>query len=184
MGNIAWYRPGDAEAAMDARRVVEVLNSARSRELAVIIQYMEHHYVAGGLEGLPSLTRQGLGDMWVRSKGTGLTARLTGPPDLVVALKSIAKVEMVHAERFANRVTTLGGVPTVSLGDRCKASSVIEMLELDLAAEEEAVALYTEYMEVCRQEGDEESVTLFEEVLHDERSHSATFRRLLEGRRG
>ena len=169
---------------MDTGRVVEVLNSARARELAVIIQYMEHHYVAGGLEGLPSLTKQGFGDMWVRSRGAGLTAKIMGPPDLVVALKSIAKVEMVHAERFANRITALGGVPTVSPGDRCKAASVIEMLELDLAAEEEAVALYTEYLEVCRSEGDEESQALFEQVLQDERSHSAMFRSLLEGRRG
>ena len=168
---------------MDTQTVVDVLNAARSRELAVIIQYMEHHYTAGGIEGLPSMSRQGFGDMWVRSRGSGLTARLMGPPDSVVTLKSIAKVEMVHAERFANRVTALGGVPTVTPGDRCKASSVPEMLELDLAAEEEAVALYTEYADVCSRAGDEESRMLFDDILGDERAHSAAFRGLLDTRR-
>ena len=167
---------------MDTQRVVDALNSARSRELAVIIQYMEHYYVAGGIEGLPSLAKQGLGDMWIRGRGSGLLAKLAGPPGAVVALKSIAKVEMLHAESFANRVTALGGTPTVTPGDRCKASSVLEMLELDVTAEEEAVALYTEYMDVCRAEGDEESRALFEAILIDERAHSTTFRNLVEGR--
>ena len=61
-------------------------------------------------------------------------------------------------------------------GCRCRA-------ELDLAAEEEAVALYTEYVDLCRAEGDEESRVLFEGILQDERAHSETLRNLVEGRR-
>jgi len=164
---------------MDTQRILDALNSARSRELAVIIQYMEHHYVAAGTVGLPSVVRQTTGDIWVRARGSGLAAKVIPAPDAVVTLKSVAKIEMLHAQSFANRVTALGGVPTVTPGERCKASSVREMLELDLAAEDEAVTLYTDYVELCRQQEDAESATLFEKTLADERAHATTFRRLL-----
>ncbi|MHB8707203.1 MAG: ferritin-like domain-containing protein [Coriobacteriia bacterium] len=163
---------------MDTQRIIDVLNAARARELAVIIQYMEHHYVAASLQGMPSFVEQGLGDMWVGSRGSGF-AKLFGVPGAVVALKSVAKVEMLHAQSLANRVTALGGVPTVTPGDRCKGSSVREMLELDVAAEEQAIALYVADMELCRREGDEDSSALFEKILLDERSHSTVFQDLL-----
>jgi bacterioferritin len=168
---------------MDVQPVIDALNAARSRELAVIIQYMEHHYVAASLEGMPSFTRQTRGDIWVSSRGAGLGARLVGVPGAVVTLKSIAKVEMLHAQSFGNRVTALGGAPTVTPTDRCKASSVREMLELDLAAEGEAIALYADSIDLCRRAGDEASAALFESVLRDERAHSATFRDLLAAAR-
>lgn len=164
---------------MDLGRIVDALNTARSRELAVIIQYMEHHYVAAGSEGLPSLLAQTRGDMWVRSRGSGLGATLAGTPGAVVTLKSVAKVEMLHAQSLGHRVQALGGVPTVTPSDRCKASSVLEMLELDVAAEDEAVALYAESVDLCRGEGDETSARLFEEILLDEHAHLKAFRDLL-----
>ncbi len=167
---------------MNEQRVVDALNAARSRELAVIIQYMEHYYVAGSLEGLPSFTRQTRGDMWVNGRGAGLGARLAGRPGAVVTLKSIAKVEMLHAQSFGNRVTALGGTPTITPAERCKASSVQEMLELDVSAEEEAVALYAQSVDLCRREGDETSAVLFESVLRDERAHLTAFRDLLAAR--
>ena len=168
---------------MGPNNVIETLNAARARELAVIIQYMEHHYVAGALEGLPSGAKQGLGDLWVGSRGSGLAARLVGTPDAVVTLKSVAKVEMLHAQSFANRVTALGGVPTITPSERCKASDVIEMLEFDVAAEQEAIDLYSADIELCRRDGDEESAVLFERILLDERAHSAAFLGLLAKRR-
>ena len=167
---------------MNEQRVIDALNAARSRELAVIIQYMEHHYVAGSLEGLPSFARQTRGDIWVRGRGQGLGARLVGAPGVATALKSIAKIEMLHAQSFGNRVTALGGTPTITPAERCKASTVEAMLELDAAAEDEAVALYTQSVDLCRQEGDEESASLFESVLRDERAHLAAFRDLLAAR--
>jgi len=165
---------------MDAGRVIDALNAARSRELAVIIQYMEHHYVAAGLEGMPSPLKQTRGDLWVSSHGSGFGARLAGTPGPVVTLKSVAKVEMLHAQSFGNRVTALGGTPTVTPGERCKASTVAEMLRLDVAAEDEAVCLYAESMDMCRSEGDEISGALFESILRDEIAHSEAFRALSE----
>jgi bacterioferritin (cytochrome b1) len=164
---------------MDAGRVIDALNAARSRELAVIIQYMEHHYVAAGLVGMPSFAMQTRGDIWVNTHGSGFGARLAGTPGPVVTLKSVAKVEMLHAQSFGNRVTALGGVPTVTPGERCKASTVPEMLRLDVAAEDEAVCLYAESMDMCRSEGDKVSGALFESILRDEIAHSAAFRALI-----
>lgn len=100
-----------------------------------------------------------------------------------MTLKSIAKVEMLHAQSFGHRVTTLGGVPTVTPGERCKASTIREMLEFDVAAEDEAITTYTESIELCRSAGDDESRALFEKILLDERAHWAAFRDLL-GREG
>lgn len=165
---------------MDTDRIIDALNAARSRELAVIIQYMEHHYVAGGLIGLPTILKQARGDIWVSTHGSGLGARLVRTPGPVVTLKSIAKVEMLHAQSFGNRVTALGGVPTVTPGERCKASTVAEMLKLDVAAEDEAVCLYADSMDMCRAEGDEVSAALFESILRDEIAHSAALRALVE----
>jgi bacterioferritin len=143
---------------------------------------MEHHYVAAGLEGLPTFVGQTRGDIWVNAHGSGIGSRLAGPPGAVVALKSIAKVEMLHAQSSANRITALGGTPTITPSDRCKASSVREMLELDVDAESEAVAMYVESIELCRRASDEESAALFERILADERAHLATFRDLLTSR--
>jgi bacterioferritin len=164
---------------MDVERVVTALNAARSRELAVIIQYMEHHYVAAGTVGLPSFPKQTRGDIWVRSRGSGPGALLAGVPGPVVTFKSIAKVEMMHAQSFANRVAALGGVPTVTPGERWKAATVDEMLELDLRAEDEAICLYAESMDMCRGQGDDISGALFDSVLRDEIAHSDAFRGLL-----
>jgi bacterioferritin (cytochrome b1) len=164
---------------VDNKRSIDALNAARSRGLAVIIQYMEHHYVAGSLEGLPSFAKQTGGDIWVRGRGQGLGARLAGAPGAVATLKSIAKVEMLHAQSFGNRVTALGGGPTITPAERCKASTVEEMLERDAAAEDEAVALYMQSVGLCRQQGDEESAALFESALRDERARLAAFRDLL-----
>jgi len=164
---------------MDVERIIEALNAARARELAVIIQYMEHHYVAAGAAGLPSGLKQTRGDVWVGSHGKGPGARLVGMPGPIVMLKSVAKVEMLHAQSFANRIAELGGTPTVTPGERCKATSVTEMLELDVRAEDEAVCLYADSMDMCRGEGDETSGALFESILRDEISHSEAFRELL-----
>jgi bacterioferritin (cytochrome b1) len=166
--------------SVDTDHIIEILNAARSRELAVIIQYMEHHYVAAGIEGHPSFMKQTRGDTWIRGRGSGLAAKLAGKPDAVVTFKSIALVEMMHAQSFGNRVTALGGVPTVTPGERCIASTVREMLAFDISAEEEAVATYSEAIEVCRRAGDAESQALFERILLDERAHETAFQDLLE----
>jgi bacterioferritin (cytochrome b1) len=164
---------------MDAGRIIDALNAARSRELAVIIQYMEHHYVAASLVSMPSFAKQTRGDIWVSAHGSGFGALLAGAPGPVVTLKSVAKVEMIHAQSFGNRVTALGGTPTVTPSERCTASTVAEMLRLDVTAEDEAICLYAESMDMCRSEGDEVSGALFESILRDEIAHSAAFRALI-----
>lgn len=164
---------------VDTERVVEALNAARARELAVIIQYMEHHYVAGGIQGLPGFIAQTRGDIWVSSRGVGVGARLAGAPGAVVALKSIARVEMLHAQSFGNRIAELGGTPTVTPSERCKASDIRAMLELDVTAETEAIDMYRASVDLCRRAGDEQSATLFEKILADEVAHRTAFLGLL-----
>ncbi|MEO0830744.1 MAG: ferritin-like domain-containing protein, partial [Pseudomonadota bacterium] len=46
-----------------------------------------------------------------------------------------------------------------------------ETLECDLAAEQEARAMYKEASEYCREAGDYVTMELFKELLEDEESH-------------
>ena len=41
----------------DTRSIVDVLNELRAAELAVIVQYMRHHYVATGVDGITTTSK-------------------------------------------------------------------------------------------------------------------------------
>ncbi|MBC7227857.1 MAG: ferritin [Thermoflexales bacterium] len=133
-------------------QLMDKLNAAIARELQVSIQYMWQH------------------------------VRISGPYAASIGdvLKKTAITEMKHAEAIAERVDYLGGVPTtkpapITVGDDWR-----EMLQLDVKAEEEAIAMYKEIIALARQEGDIVTAKLFEEILMDEEEHHNEFRTLLE----
>lgn len=136
---------------MGREKVVDALNRGRARELAVIMQYMDHHYEAAGLESPPAAE----------------------------ALEEIARVEMKHAEALAERIVYLGGTPTTKPDEIKRATDLREMLELDLGAENEAIAMYKGFIKVCVEEDDPTSRRLFEDILSDEEGHADTFETLL-----
>ena len=130
------------------RKVIDLLNQARSRELSAISQYMAQHY---------ELEDSDFGK-------------------LASKLKEIAIQEMKHAEELAERILYLHGEPTSKPdGTAKKGQEISEMLSTGIGLESEAVKMYNEASLVCAQEKDQVSKELFEKLLKDEEEHLDTF---------
>jgi bacterioferritin len=95
------------------------------------------------------------------------THHVTGIKGAVVEgiFKEIAITEMKHAEEIAERLSYLGGAPTVKPDNVFVGSDLEEMLRLDEGAEEEAITLYKQTIKVASDEGDTTTRRLFEKIL-------------------
>jgi len=137
---------------MADQALIDTLNDLRSRELAVSMQYMRHHYLVTGPEGLA----------------------------LADEFKAVAITEMKHAEALAERIDFLGGDPTVKPAPFPSGDSTLEeMAETDLASEKEAVDLYRAAVQQAAEAGDVTTRRLLESILADEEDHVDTFQRML-----
>jgi len=87
---------------------------------------------------------------------------------------------MKHAEAIAERLVYLGGTPTLKPDPIFVGDNLKEMLQNDVKAEEEAIALYKQTIKVADQESDVTTRRLFEEILGAEEEHHGTFTKLLE----
>lgn len=132
--------------------LLDLLNQAIARELQVSIQYMWHHVMWSGVKGFA-----------VKDE-----------------LKSVAIVEMKHAEDIAERLFYLGETPTTKPDPIVMATSLKEMLEADMKAEEEAINLYKKIIELAHKEEDYTTAQLFRSILADEEDHHDTFEGILE----
>ena len=135
-----------------SKELLDMLNKAIARELQVSIQYMWQHVLWGGVKGFATKD----------------------------AFQSIAIEEMKHAEKIAERLYYLGGMPTtkpepIIVGDTLKAR-----IEQDIKDEENAIQLYTKIIEMARKEGDEVTNLMFRHILEDEENHHDTFTTLYE----
>jgi bacterioferritin len=80
--------------------------------------------------------------------------------------------EMVHADRFIDRIIFLEGFPNLqTLNPLRIGENVQEIMEADLAIEMSARALYQEGAEYCLQVKDYPSRDLFEALMTDEEGH-------------
>ncbi len=80
--------------------------------------------------------------------------------------------EMVHADKFVDRIIFLDGFPNLQVLDPLRiGQDVKEILEADLAAEQEARALYQEAAAYCHSVKDFPTRDLFEELMTDEEGH-------------
>ncbi len=137
---------------MASEKLMELLNKGIARELQVSVQYMWQHVLAKGVESAA----------------------------IEDILKKIAITEMKHAEAIAERLAYLGGTPTTKPDPIFVGGSLKEMLQTDVKAEEEAMALYKQTIKVADEEGDSTTRRLFEEILAEEEEHHDTFTKLLE----
>ncbi len=130
------------------KKVIDLLNEARSRELTAISQYMAQHY---------ELEDQDFGKLASR-------------------LKEIAIQEMKHAEKLAERILYLKGEPTSKPdGVAKKGQSIADMLATDVALETQAIEMYNNASVICAAEKDQISKEVFEELLKDEEEHLNIF---------
>ena len=125
-------------------KVIEYLNRGLRSELTAINQYMLHSRKLEhwGLNGLAQKEMQE------------------------------ATEEMGHADRFIRRIIFLEGEPGMQELDPLRiGNDVREVLENDLAAEKEALALYREAAGCCEKARDYASRDLFTALLADEEGH-------------
>jgi bacterioferritin len=96
--------------------------------------------------------------------------------------KDIAIQEMKHAEKIAERLWYLDGVPTTKPAPIQVGGEMWEMVDNDIAAEESAINLYKEIMEVAKAEGDPTTRFIFEQILEQEEEHHDFFTSLKQGK--
>ena len=125
-------------------KVIEVLNKARALELHAIHQYMNQHY---------SLDDMDYGE-------------------LAANMKLIAIDEMRHAENFAERIKELGGEPTTNKeGKVVTGQDVPAIYESDANQEDATIEAYSQFLAVCKEQGDIVSARLFERIIEEEQAH-------------
>ncbi len=136
---------------MTSKKLMDLLNRGIARELQVSIQYMWQHVLVKGLES-------------------------AAVKDI---FKKIAITEMKHAEEIAERLAYLGETPTLKPDPIFVGDSLEEMLENNVKAEEEAIALYKQTIKAADNEGDVTTRRLFEGILGQEEAHHDMFTKLL-----
>ena len=125
-------------------KVIEYLNRGLRSELTAINQYWLHYRML---------------DNW-------------GLKDLAKKWREESIDEMKHADKFVERIIFLDGFPNMQVLDPLRiGQNVKEMLECDLAAEQDARALYQEAATHCHSVKDYPSRDLFEELMKDEEGH-------------
>jgi bacterioferritin len=126
------------------KNVIEALNKARAMELLAIHQYMNQHY---------NLDNMDYGE-------------------LAAKVKLIAIDEMRHAEMFAERIKELDGEPVTEHGAKVqKGQKVQAMFSFDAKLEDDTIDVYNQFAAVCRENGDSQSMKLFETIINDEQIH-------------
>jgi bacterioferritin len=143
----------------DVERVIGVLNEALATEIVCVLRYKQHHFAA-----------------------TGLSAHAVADE-----FAEHASEEQEHADRFAERISQLGGSPDMNPAtlvgrahsEYTTAPQLIEMIKENLVAERVAIASYTEIITWL---GDADVTTrrLFEDVLAVEEEHASDMITLLE----
>jgi len=138
-----------------SQKLLEYLNKAISRELQVTVQYMWQHVQWAGVE------HYAVSDEF----------------------KSIAIEEMKHAEKIAERLWYLGGVPTTKPAQITVGGELWEMVDYDIQAEAEAIEMYKDIQKVAEAEGDVTTRFIFEQILEQEEEHHDFFISLKEGKK-
>jgi len=113
-----------------------MLNDAIAREIQVSIQYMWQHVQVIGVKGIAVQDQ----------------------------FKQTAITEMKHAEKIAERLWYLEGTPTTKPAAIKVGESLKEFLELDTKAEEEAILMYKQIIELAQKEGD--VINLYEQMAN------------------
>lgn len=143
----------------DREKILRLLNEALATEIVCTLRYKRHYHTAKGLTSL-SVAQEFLAH---------------------------AREEDMHAEKFADRITQLGGEPDFSPDSLTRRShaeyvegkTLVEMIREDLVAERVAIESYKEIIEYL---GTTDPTTrrLFEEVLAVEEEHAEDMHTLID----
>ena len=130
--------------AENRKKSVEVLNKAVQEELFATHQYMYFHFHCEDMGYKP------LADLFHR----------------------ISIREMIHVEKFAERILFLKGDVDMKVPRSITyTQDVAEMLKISANLEHETVEMYNRFAAECAAEGDNASKKMFEEILAEEEDH-------------
>ena len=125
-------------------KVIDFLNEALKNELTAINQYWLHYRML---------------DNW-------------GVARLAAFEREESIDEMKHADKLADRILFLGGLPNFQLLGRLRVGETVEeILKADLAVEEEAIPLLKDAIAHCESVRDYVSRDLFADILESEEHH-------------
>ena len=125
-------------------KVIDFLNEALKNELTAINQYWLHYRML---------------DNW-------------GVARLAHFEREESIDEMKHADKLADRILFLGGLPNFQLLGRLRVGETVEeILKADLAVEEEAIPLLKDAIAHCESVRDYVSRDLFSDILESEEHH-------------
>jgi bacterioferritin len=132
--------------------LINYLNKALSMEIGAILQYMNHSYT------------------------------VMGPYRNTVAdqLEKNARDEMEHMEYVSEKIVAYGGVPTTQPAAMYTATTVTEMLNQDLAAENKAIELYEKIIKMGEEYGDTDLYKTIEDITSVEYKHKETLEKMLK----
>jgi bacterioferritin len=135
---------------MGNNKIIDALNAARKEELTSILQYLQHHYLAKGLES----------------------------PPVADLLKEFSITEMKHAYALAERITALGGKPATNVDPLQVPEKLIDMIKVNLVLEGRAIKSYKEWIKLASD--DPTTRRMLESILADEEEIAAKLSSLLE----
>lgn len=127
-----------------SQKVIDLLNEVLTNELTAINQYFLHARMC---------QNWGYERLWHQVRDESID-------------------EMKHADRVIARMLYLEGFPNVQrLGKVTIGQTVDEQLKLDRALEQHAIPVLNQGIATCRQEGDNGTAELLEDILEDEEEH-------------
>jgi len=138
---------------MDRKKSIELLNKAVAEELSAIHQYMYFHFILDDL-------------------GYDLLAGI---------FKKTAIDEMLHTERFAERILFLGG--EIEMKPAHEVEYIKEphkMLKWAMESEDEAMEMYNDFAVECTRAKDSGTKQVFESIITDEERHFEGFEQEFE----
>ncbi len=135
---------------MGKEKIIEVLNKVRVEELTAIMQYLQHHYRAKGINS----------------------------PAVSEIFKKLSIVEMKHAYALAERITALGGVPTTKIDKINVPEKLEEMIRENYEVEKVAIEDFKGYIKEVSE--DITTRRMLEDILADEEEHLDELGKLLE----
>ncbi len=136
----------------ERKKIIEALNFDIGLEIGAIIQYIMHEVMAEGMES----------------------------PAIMEKFEEIAREEMKHLERLAQRVNYLGGVPNTKPAPIKVGGTLKKMVQDDLDGEYMAIKTYKGHVKMCDEIGDTTTRLMLEEILSDEEEHADTWETVLQ----
>lgn len=134
---------------MDKAKIIEKLNECLRHEWTGVAQYAQAGFLVSGL------LREVYSGMFFDS----------------------AKESFGHAKQVGEKITAMGGIPTVERNPVKQSEDLNEMLQFALEFESKAVRVYTEALELA--EGDRPLVIFLEDILNEEQEGVDTLTRIL-----